>query len=52
MISYMDFEDIKSVVSMNESKEKKKRKEIKYVENKKPIIKINIHIQHVCLSET
>ena len=50
MISNMHFKDIKGASSMNKSK-KTKKKRIKYMKNENIMIKTNIHIQRVCLTD-
>ena len=49
MISYMDFKGLKSIASMKKSKKKKKR--IKYMKQENIMIKTNIHIQHIWLTD-
>ena len=53
MNSNMHFKDIKSVASMSKSnnKNKKRKKTIKYMKNENIIIKTNIHIQYICLTD-
>ena len=46
----MHFKGIKNVTSLNKSKKKKKKKRIKYMQNEN-IIKTNIHIQHIYLTD-
>ena len=49
MTSNMHFEGIKSVASMKKATKKEKR--IKYIKKENIIIKINIHMQHTCLTD-